>query len=122
MSPFCPGLTLDECPSSQATELRQKIDKRIAAGATNQEIDSWLVADYGESVLARPPSAISWLIPAMVLLAGLAALLFALAARGKVARGKVARPSAEPVISDSPDSPARSRMLKDLSEFAKGTE
>jgi len=122
MSPFCPGLTLEECPSSEGARLRQKIDERIAGGATNRTIDSWLVAAYGESVLARPPGAISWLIPAGVVLIGLAAMLFVLTGRGKREPVPHQPPGLSADAADAADSSARSRMLEDFSRFAKGTE
>lgn len=29
MSPFCPGLTLEECPSGEASRLRTEIDQMV---------------------------------------------------------------------------------------------
>ncbi|MCA1840735.1 MAG: cytochrome c-type biogenesis protein CcmH [Actinomycetota bacterium] len=71
MSPFCPGLTVQECPSSQAAELRRRIGQKVVQGATNRQIDDWLVSNYGASILAKPKQAVSWLIPlALFLIAG----------------------------------------------------
>lgn len=137
MSPFCPGLSLAECPSEQASELRAQIDGRIASGASNREIDEWLVADYGESVLARPAQAISWIVPAAFVLGGLAAVAFFLGA-GKGERNSGSDPEGgtedleleRPVVaggrSDAseplPSSALRAQMLEDLTLFSKGTE
>ena len=118
MSPFCPGLTLEECPSSEGAQLRQKIDRRIASGATNRQIDSWLVREYGESVLAKPPGALSWAVPAALVLLGLVSLLFILSGRAKP---PVPEPDPDP-LSGSGDPAERSRMLEDLGRFAQGTE
>lgn len=74
MSPFCPGLTLDECPSSQAALLRARIRERVRDGNTNAQIDHWLVSNYGPSVLGRPASRASWLVPLVALSAGAALL------------------------------------------------
>ena len=46
MSPFCVGLTLAACPSSEALQLRATIARMVADGRTNQEIDSFLLANY----------------------------------------------------------------------------
>lgn len=121
MSPFCPGLSLEECPSEQASELRARIQRRIAAGATNAEIDRWLVADYGESVLGRPPGALSWMVPAAFVLGGLACILYLLGTRGR--NESRTQPRREQAGSASPASSRyRPRMLEELSSFDKGTE
>ena len=70
MSVFCPGLTLDECPSTQAVEVRQQIASKVAQGQTNRQIDAWLVANFGDGVLGRPPGASTWMVPSVVLLIG----------------------------------------------------
>lgn len=33
MSPFCPGLNLEECPSGEASRLRTEIDQMVSRGA-----------------------------------------------------------------------------------------
>ena len=74
MSPFCPGMTIATCPSSQAAELRDDIRARLAAGATKDEVLDELYAQWGEEVLG-PRSAtgmglLAWLIPALAILVG----------------------------------------------------
>lgn len=124
MSPFCPGLSLDECPSSQAGDLRAKIKARVEQGATNREIDRWLVENYGESVLGRPPQALSWVVPAGFVMVGLAVLLITLG-RGAGSRH---RPHEDDGEVDSEEGPGgerealRAQMLEELSVFGKGTE
>ena len=120
MSPFCPGLTVDECPSSQAQELRTRIAQQIAARRTNQQIDSWLVENYGERVLARPRATVSWLIPlALFALAGLLLLLKLPVAR--VSTRELVAPDTDaerPVITES----ERARFERDLARFKEATE
>lgn len=71
MSPFCPGLTLTECPTVQSAELRNEIAAKTEQGWTNQQIDQWLVDDYGRGVLGRPPNPLAWAIPVgFLILAG----------------------------------------------------
>lgn len=125
MSPFCPGLSLEECPSQQAGELRAEIERRIAAGATNRQIDRWLVAEYGESVLARPPQAVAWIIPAAFVLAGLAAVAYLLGRRPaavNVDEAGLVRTAQTEHSATPAESAYRERMLEDLSIFSKGTE
>lgn len=97
MSPFCPGLTLSDCPTTQAAELRGRIAGRIDAGGTNEEIDRWLVGSYGESVLARPRGPAAFLVPLAALMTGTALLVIG------VSRWARARPRDEVVapLSDS---------------------
>ncbi|MGH7426426.1 MAG: cytochrome c-type biogenesis protein, partial [Candidatus Methylomirabilales bacterium] len=47
MSPFCPGLTVAECPSLQAGDMRERIAERVAGRWSNRRIDRWLVENYG---------------------------------------------------------------------------
>ena len=54
MSPFCPGLTLADCPSPNAFELRNEIRRRLEAGEPWQSIESELVEKYGVQILSDP--------------------------------------------------------------------
>lgn len=79
MSPFCPGLTLTECPTQRSAELRNEIAEKISAGWTNEEIDSWLTDTYGVGVLGNPRDGVLWLIPALLLTGGAATIMWRLA-------------------------------------------
>lgn len=78
MSPFCPGLTLTNCPSPSADSLRRVIHDRLAAGESSDKVVASLVADFGEGLLGAPPaqgfSRVLWLAPAFGLLLGLGAI------------------------------------------------
>lgn len=111
MSPFCPGLTLEECPSQQAAELRSQIATKVRAGATNSEIDDWIVANYGESALARPRTFMAWLAPALAAGLGLLALLFLLRRRQPPELQ-----GAPPEISEAD----RAKVRQDMTEFLRG--
>jgi cytochrome c-type biogenesis protein CcmH/NrfF len=54
MSPFCPGLTLADCPSSSAESLRVAIRSRLGAGELPDSIVESLVAAFGEGVRGAP--------------------------------------------------------------------
>lgn len=74
MSPFCPGVTLHDCPSPQADALRERIRDWAAAGLSEDRIMDRLVVEYGEEVRAVPPGdgggITAWVVPALVALAG----------------------------------------------------
>lgn len=78
MSPFCPGMTIATCPSSQAADLRVEIRARLAAGATKQEVLDELYAVWGEEVLGPAPTGglgvFAWLVPGGVMVLAAAAL------------------------------------------------
>lgn len=54
MSPYCPGRTLAECPSPQATSLRFEILMQASQGMSEKEIREMLAARYGDVLLAAP--------------------------------------------------------------------
>lgn len=74
MSPYCPGRSLVECPSPQATELRMWIHAQEQAGVPREEVEARLYQEFGD-VLRHAPRAEGWgiwayLVPALALLAG----------------------------------------------------
>jgi cytochrome c-type biogenesis protein CcmH len=81
MSPFCPGVTLHDCPSDNAIQLRSQIAAWAARGWSAPRIMAKLVAEYGPDIRAVPSdrgaSRLVWLLPAIavVLGAGTAAVL-----------------------------------------------
>lgn len=117
MSPFCPGLTLDECPSDQATRLRAEVEEMIGRGDTNAEIDRWIVDNFGEVALARPDGSLAWVAPPLMVLAGLATVLVFLKRRSGPGSG--ADPAPEP-----PDLSPQDESLfeSDFKNFRRGSE
>jgi cytochrome c-type biogenesis protein CcmH len=86
MSPFCPGLTLANCPSVYAETLRVSVRGRLDAGETPDSIVESLVAAFGEGIRGAPRAAglglVLWVLPAIVLGAGGIAVLWWLRTRG----------------------------------------
>jgi cytochrome c-type biogenesis protein CcmH/NrfF len=77
MSPFCPGLTLANCPSPDAETLRVSIRARLDAGEAPDSIVESLVAAFGEGIRGAPPARgmglALWVLPvAAVVASGLA--------------------------------------------------
>jgi cytochrome c-type biogenesis protein CcmH/NrfF len=119
MSPFCVGLTLAACPSSEALRLRTTIAGMVSGGKTNREIDAFLLASYPKTIIGAPRDLMAWAVPAAAVLAGVAVVV-------AVAFRKRGEP-------DDPDSGQRSlplppvppgdsaRLAADLRRFAQGT-
>ncbi len=67
LSPFCPGLTLSNCPSPAADTLRRSVRARFEQGESVDSIKAALVAVYGEAILGAPPATgfnlVLWLLP-----------------------------------------------------------
>ncbi|HEX9727096.1 MAG TPA: cytochrome c-type biogenesis protein CcmH [Gemmatimonadales bacterium] len=57
MSPFCPGLTLANCPSAYAETLRVSVRGRLDAGEEPDSIVESLVAAFGEGMRGAPRAA-----------------------------------------------------------------
>ena len=83
MSPFCPGRTLNECPSPSATEWREDIREWVGEGVPAPEIRRRLEERAPEADLTGDPGAGSAISPllwiALVALAIPAAILLPLA-------------------------------------------
>lgn len=67
MSPFCPGRLLSDCPSAQANDLKEEIQRDVEAGVTEDEIVSKLAERYGPTIRAMPTGAgmglVAWVVP-----------------------------------------------------------
>jgi cytochrome c-type biogenesis protein CcmH/NrfF len=123
MSPFCPGLTVEECPSSQAEELRGRISQEVAAGLTNEQIDDWLIANYGEKVLARPREVASWLVPLALFAAAGLMMLFRIPSRSTRDKSGLGATDVEIGQNQNQSTPNEmARLERDLASFKEATE
>jgi cytochrome c-type biogenesis protein CcmH/NrfF len=64
-SPFCPGKTLDSCPSPKAGEWRRDIRAWVADGVPEPDIRDRLQARVPGFELSIPPVKSGWVIPAV---------------------------------------------------------
>ncbi|HEX2239830.1 MAG TPA: cytochrome c-type biogenesis protein CcmH [Actinomycetota bacterium] len=75
MSPYCPGVTLHDCPSEAAARLRARIIGWAEQGMSRAEIIERLEDEFGTSVRATPPARgiglLAWVLPAAAVIAGL---------------------------------------------------
>jgi cytochrome c-type biogenesis protein CcmH len=79
MSPFCPGVTLLECPSAQAYQLRERILAWVKKGWSSERVMDGLEQQFGPGIRAAPPRSgsglVAWIVPALAVAAGLCAML-----------------------------------------------
>jgi cytochrome c-type biogenesis protein CcmH len=70
----CQGESIDESRSPLAGDLRHLVREQMAAGKSDQQIEDYLVARYGDFILMKPPlqpdTWLLWLAPFLVLGAG----------------------------------------------------
>jgi len=75
----CQNQSIDDSDAPLARDLRLLVRERLTAGDTDTQIFDFLVARYGDFVLLKPRftwhTALLWLLPLLVLMAGAAALL-----------------------------------------------
>jgi cytochrome c-type biogenesis protein CcmH len=68
----CQGESVDESGSPFAADVRQLVRRQIAQGRSDQQIQDFLVARYGDFILMKPPvqpdTWFLWLSPFLVLL------------------------------------------------------
>jgi cytochrome c-type biogenesis protein CcmH/NrfF len=84
MSPFCPGRTLSDCPSPNASAVREEIRAWIHQGQSDDQIRATLRTRFGPALVGEPESAWGKAAP-LAVIAGVA-VLFALGIRRVIAR------------------------------------
>ena len=81
----CQNQTLADSNAELAGDLRRQVLEQVKAGKSDEQIIEYLVQRYGDFVLYRPPfkamTALLWLGPLLLLLAGLLWLYRVLARR-----------------------------------------
>ena len=67
----CQGESIDESNSDFSADIRHLVRQQIAAGKSDQQIQDFLVARYGDFILMKPPvepdTWLLWLAPFLVL-------------------------------------------------------
>jgi len=83
----CQNQSIDDSDAQLARDLRILLRERLKAGDSDQQVLDFLVARYGEFVLLRPPlawhTALLWLAPGLLLVAGALAIVLAARRRSK---------------------------------------
>ncbi|MGH2807998.1 MAG: cytochrome c-type biogenesis protein [Actinomycetota bacterium] len=74
MSPFCPGVTLHDCATANAVELRDRIVEMVEEGFTRAQIIDFIENEYGVTTRATPDPGgtgiVVWLLPGLAALGG----------------------------------------------------
>lgn len=84
LSPFCPGKSLDMCPSPNAAAVRREIQDLATQGKSKAEIKEYVITTYGEEFRIIEPPAQDNIALFIALFLGLifaGALIFALSRR-----------------------------------------
>jgi len=111
-SPFCPGRSLNDCPSSKAHELKLEMRAQLESGVPPQTILENVIAKFGEKYRAVPAyqgfGKLVWWVPFGFVLLGLVIAYGRVARRGKRGSGEKSPASSVPVASQlSPEMQAR---------------
>jgi cytochrome c-type biogenesis protein CcmH len=110
----CQNQTLADSNAPLAVDLRNQIRERMEQGATDGAIVDYMVARYGDFVLYRPPlkatTVLLWAGPALLTIAGFAALFASLARRRRAARSELSdeeRAKAQALLAGGSDAESR---------------
>jgi len=101
MCPVCPAQTIDQTEVPLAKQMRAQVRELLADGATRKEVLDWFAAPerYGPGVLAEPPRSgynlIAWIVPGVIVIAGLAGGLLTLRAMRRRADDNPPEPAGE---------------------------
>jgi cytochrome c-type biogenesis protein CcmH len=114
-SPFCPGRSLNDCPSSKAGELKDEMRAELEAGKSPEVILNEVFQKYGDQYRAVPQfsgvGVLVWLVPI-----GFVAIGFAVAVGVSISRK---RTSSASVASQKPALSAEEerRIQEELSKL-----
>lgn len=100
-SPFCPGRSLNDCPSSKAGELKDEMRAELEAGKSPEVILNEVFQKYGDQYRAVPQfsgvGVLVWLVPIGFVAIGLAVAVGVSISRKKTASAGVS--SSKPALS-----------------------
>ena len=110
--PVCAGESAAASDAPAAVEIRHLVGKWLEEGRGPAQIRSYLVADYGPSILEKPPASglgvLVWVLPALAVVLGAAGLGLAFARwrRAGMMTAAALPPGAEALVVSSPKLPA----------------
>lgn len=116
MSPYCPGRTLNDCPSTQASELKSWILAQEVAGRSQTEVETDLYARYGDVILQAPKATgfglAAYVLPVLAVAAGAALVVVFLRRQGARAARSAAPGAGAAPPGSAAVAPARAAELE----------
>jgi cytochrome c-type biogenesis protein CcmH/NrfF len=114
LSPFCPGLMLEQCPAQESRALRDSIHALAIDGWTSGELIGWMLSRHGENYRAVPQRSgwgvWAWILPPAALLSGFGGVLLLIRAlRGTPEDEDEAQGATAGAAGPSPEEEARLR-------------
>ena len=83
LSPFCTGRSLNDCPSSQAHDLKEEIKNELKNGVSEESILESVFSKYGEKYRAVPKAEgfglVAWVGPLVFFILGAILVIFRIA-------------------------------------------
>ncbi|HEX6540355.1 MAG TPA: cytochrome c-type biogenesis protein [Ktedonobacterales bacterium] len=77
--PVCNGESVADSPALKAAEMRAVIRQQLSEGRSEQQVLAYFSQVYGPEILESPPrqgfTSLVWLMPVLMLLAGIAAVI-----------------------------------------------
>jgi len=120
LSPFCPGRSLQDCPSSKAHELKAEMRSRLEQGVAPEEVLGGVFARFGDQYRAVPAyqgfGMLIWWIPLGFFCAGLCLALAVGLGRFKTSR-VITESQQTSTASSGISDEIRARIDKELSQF-----
>lgn len=114
--PVCENVPLDVCPTQACAEWRDLIRDKLTMGWNDDQIKKYFVDQYGDRVLATPPTrGLNWLIyiiPPLTFLAGMFILF-----RAFQAWRKPGSQAAVPPAQKTPDDDYAQRLEEELKKL-----
>jgi cytochrome c-type biogenesis protein CcmH len=112
--PTCQAISVKDSEAAFSVEIRDKVQRMVMEGQSDDDINAYFVARYGQWILRAPKKSglglLVWILPFAVIFAGGAALVVAI-----LRRRRVDAPAAAPAGALTPEQ--RERVRADLSRY-----
>lgn len=82
--PVCADVSIAQSNAQPAVDLRAKVVQLVRSGATDAQVERYVVAQYGTDEILRPSSPVIWIAPIAASSLAAAALLVALLRRRRL--------------------------------------
>jgi cytochrome c-type biogenesis protein CcmH len=114
--PVCQGLSVADSPSKTAVTMKHRVRELVAEGYSEDQIQSYFIARYGEWVLLEPKIAENWLVWLAPVVLAAAGLLWAGRTLGGWRAPATAAPEAATPTPHPPTSDYEKRLLAEIDE------